>query len=230
MPYSTLVVRSVVLLCFPTSDVVFATLVRRTFESSTTNDPTGLQQQVRAFYPRAIVRAREALASFGGSAWYVYRDGRYSPFGRGRRWWGDAGTARMVLNDDGRYLEANDAMVQLLGISSAELMTQAAGSLAVPEYGSAIPWILQLLRDTGELHSTGTIRPRDGRPELAIEFHLTKDAAGPGRHVSWMRAVPAEAAAPSVADPSPGAHRSVAGDPVMDDLPGAEAPPPEANI
>ena len=33
--------------------------------------------------PRAVVRSREPLASLAGTAWYVYRDGRYSPFAMG---------------------------------------------------------------------------------------------------------------------------------------------------
>ena len=42
--------------------------------------PHDLEQALRPVYAQAIVRERDALASFGGRAWYVYRDGRYSPF------------------------------------------------------------------------------------------------------------------------------------------------------
>ena len=38
---------------------------------------------VRSLYPHAVVRSRDPLASLAGNAWYVYRDGRYSPFSDG---------------------------------------------------------------------------------------------------------------------------------------------------
>jgi hypothetical protein len=51
---------------------------------------------------------------------------------------------------------------------------------------------MQLLRDTGELHSLSMLRSRNDEPDAAVEFHFVKDAAGPGRHVSTLRLVAPE--------------------------------------
>ena len=139
MPYTPLVVRDVALLCFPPEDSVFATMVRRTFEASSSDTPTGLQRELRAVFPRAVVRSREALASFGGAAWYVYRDGRYSPFGRGPGWWEDPDAARVVVDDEGRYADANRSALDLLGVDLETLRRHRAGDFTVPDYSVAIP-------------------------------------------------------------------------------------------
>jgi PAS domain-containing protein len=194
LPYTSVTVRGVALLCFPPDDAAFATVARRMFETSTSDTPAALERQLRTAYPRAVVRSREALASFGGAAWYVYRDGRYSPFGRGSRWWEDPAAARITLDDDGGYIDANPAALELLGVDRETFRASRSGDFTVPGYGVAIPWILQLLRDTGELHSTAVLRSRGDRPAEPIEFHLVKDADGPGRHVSTIRRVPLESA------------------------------------
>jgi PAS domain-containing protein len=192
MPYRSLVVRGVVLLCFPPSDDVFAAAARRLLELSSARDPVALERELRQIYPRAVVRMRDAMASMTGPAWYVYRDGRYSPFVDTTPWWDDPSAARLVLLDDGRYADANEAAMALLGVDLEGLRSATAGDFTVPEFRQMVPWIFELLRDTGELHSTSMLRPR-GRPEQPIEYHFVRDGDGPGRHVSIIRSVPVEA-------------------------------------
>jgi len=194
LPYTSVTVRGIALLCFPPDDVVFATVARRTFETSGTDTPAGLEDQLRVAYPRAVVRSREPIASFGSPAWYVYRDGRYSPFASGPGWWEDPAAARVVVDDHGGYLDANSAALELLGVDRETFRASHSGDFSIPGFGPAIPWIMQLLQDTGELHSTSVLRPRGDRPAEPVEFHLVKDADGPGRHVSTFRRVPLEAA------------------------------------
>ena len=83
MPYTSVIVRDVALLCFPHDDVVFSALSRRRSRSLRAMLPSDLQRDVRSLYPHAVVRSRDPLASLAGNAWYVYRDGRYSPFSDG---------------------------------------------------------------------------------------------------------------------------------------------------
>ncbi len=190
MPYTSLIVRDIVLLCFPPDDAVFADIARRLLMSASVAEPAVIETALRQRYPQAVVRGRDPLASFGSSAWYLYRDGRYSPFNEGTHWWLEPDTARIVIDDDGRYLDGNPAALQLLGVDLEHLLASPSGSFTVPTYQESVPWILQLLQDTGELHSTTRLRPLDGRPDVPIEFHVTRDGAGIGRHISAVRPVP----------------------------------------
>jgi PAS domain-containing protein len=189
LPYTSVIVRDVALLCFPPDDVVFGAFVRRTFGELAGDAPADLQPVVRSLYPRAVVRPRESLASLAGNAWYVYRDGRYSPFSDGPPWWDEPTAARVVIDDAGCYVDANPPALALLGVSLKELRRSKAGDFTSPAVGAEAPWIMQLLRDTGELHSISMLRSRDGRIDEAVEFRFAKDAAGPGRHVSTLRRV-----------------------------------------
>ena len=192
MPYTSVIVRDVALLCFPHDDVVFSALVRRTFGESASDAPSDLQRDVRSLYPHAVVRSRDPLASLAGNAWYVYRDGRYSPFSDGPPWWDEPTAARVVIDDAGCYVDANPAALELLGVSLKELRRSRAGDFTPPAFGAEAPWIMQLLRDTGELHSLSMLRSRNNGHDAAVEFRFVKDAAGPGRHVSTLRLVPSE--------------------------------------
>jgi hypothetical protein len=192
MSYSSLLTHDVVLLCFPPVDAVFAEFARRAMDAIGPPRPDQLETYLRQVYPAAVVREREVLASFGRPAWYIYRDGRYSPF-VADPWWQASDTARIHLADDGRYLDASPPALELLKVDLEGLRAAAPGSFTVPTYRDVVPWILQLLQDTGELHSTAMLRPADGSPDVPVEYRLVKDAEGRGRHVATIRPVPAEA-------------------------------------
>jgi hypothetical protein len=186
------VARDVVLLCFPPEDAVFAEMARRSVEGIEKPDPVDLERVLRQAYPAASVRERDVLASFGRPAWYIYRDGRYSPFVNDR-WWEAPDTARILLGDDGRYLEANAAALELLQVDLGALRASPPGSFTAPTPQPAVAWILQLLFDSGELHSTSMLRPAGGAPDVPIEYRIVKDGDGRGRHVATIRPVPAAA-------------------------------------
>ena len=195
MPFRAVTVEGVGLLCFPPHDRAFQTIAMRLFPTLEDRTPGALQAALARTYPRATVRARADLASLGPAAgvWYVYRDGRFSPFSAGDRWWDDDAHARIVIGDDGRYLDANEAALALMGTTRAGLLASRTGDFTTERFAQVVPWVWDLLRQTGELHSTSILLARDGR-ELAVEFHLSRDGDGPGRHVSVMREVPLEAA------------------------------------
>jgi hypothetical protein len=201
VPYTSVAVRGIALLCFPPEDAVFARLARDSVTGAQGDDPAATQAALRRIYPHAVVVARHRLASFGGEAWYVYRDGRFSPFVESAPWWEDPSVARVVIAPDGEYLDANEPALALLGVALEELRAARSGDFTVPEYRVAVPWILQLVQDTGVLHSTSMLRRRDGAPDEPVEFHLVWEAEGPGRHVAWMRRVPLEAVRPPDASP-----------------------------
>ena len=68
-----------------------------------------------------------------------------------------------MLGPDGRYLDANEAALGLLGVDLDGLRAREPGSFTTPEVRETLPWVRQLLIDTGELHSTSILRPADGR-------------------------------------------------------------------
>lgn len=199
MPYRSVTHAGVTLLCFPPYDVVFARLSAERLAALSTRDPDLLQADLRATYPDATVRRREALASLGrGEAWYAYRDGRYSPFTSEEPWWEDPGVARLEIDADGRYVAGNDAALELIGVDAEGLATLRSGDLTDPATRPNVPWVWQLLQDVGELHSTASLVTPSGR-RLPVEYRLLLDAAGPGRHVSYLRLVPTDAVEPTSA-------------------------------
>jgi PAS domain-containing protein len=208
MPDSSVVVGGVALLCFPPADGVFCATAEQTFAALKAAIPAELEAALRRIYPRAVVRERERLASHE-PAWYVYRDGRYSPFTSTDPWWEAPDAARTVLDDAGAYLTASPAALDLLGVSCEELLASKAGAFTVPEYQVMIPWIFELLRDTGEIHSTTMLRPRRG-PDIPVEYRFLREGDGPGRHVSILRRVPAEAVGAGAAGVAAGTESRVA--------------------
>ena len=129
-------------------------------------------RDVRSLYPHAVVRTRDPLASLAGNAWYVYRDGRCSPFSDGPPWWDEPTAARVVIDDAGCYVDANPPALELLGVSLKELRRSRAGDFTPPAFGAEAPWTMQLLRDTGELHSLSMLRSRNDGPDAAVEFRI----------------------------------------------------------
>ena len=199
MPYRSIVASDVALLTFPPNDAVFHRAAHDTLATRPAIGPDELERALRRVYVRAIVREREALASFGGRAWSVYRDGRYSPFAT-IHWWLHPAAAAIVVGSDGRYLDASGAALELLGIDLDGLRAAEPGTFTTPEVREILPWVRQLLIDTGELHSTSILRPADGRPDIPIEYRFVRDGDGPGRHRAVIRPIPLEAVATGLDD------------------------------
>ncbi len=195
MPYRTVTHAGVSLLCFPPHDLVFAAVAARLLAELIDRTELNLQAALHATYPDAVVRARESLAALGGGeAWYAYRDGRYSPFTGSDPWWEAEGTASLTIDGDGRYVDANGAALDLIGVDLDTLRTMASGDLTDPASRPAVPWIRALLQDAGVLHSTSVLLRRDGR-RVPVEYRLILGAGGDGRAVSYLRSVPLDAAA-----------------------------------
>lgn len=198
MPYRSVTRDGVSLLCFPPHDLVFAAVAARNLEALAPADPERLQAALQASYPDAVVRAQHALASLGGGgvAWYAYRDGRYSPFTDHEPWWEAADCAWIAIAADGRYVDANQAALDLIGIDLETLRTMSTGSLTDPAVRPDVPWIWALLEDVGTLHSTSILVTPGGR-RVPVEYRLLLGAAPGGHSICYLRAVPLEAAAPT---------------------------------
>jgi PAS domain-containing protein len=205
MPYRSVTRDGVTLLCFPPHDLVFAGHAAHMLGLPDVADPGALQDALRTVYPGAVVRARESLAALGGGiAWYAYRDGRYSPFTDTEAWWEAEDVAYLVIDAEGRYVDANEAALDLIGMDMVALRSMSTGELTDPAVRPTVTWIWALLEDVGTLHSTSILVTPEGR-RVPIEYRLVRDGASEGRSVSFLRRVPLDAVAASdpVAGPDP---------------------------
>ena len=188
---------------FPAEDVAFRRHVGDAFtalEAAATKrprsrrarpiEPHDLQVRLRDRYPAAVVRARDALADPGAAEplWYVYRFGSVVP---GYRWWEEPGHAWAIIDDERRFLDVSTSLTEIVEVPAEALQGRTVEEFANPDDVSASDdvrgmWVV--LRTDGTLHSTLRFRRRDGMPR-EIEYHVTKDGAGPGRHLAVVREV-----------------------------------------
>ena len=66
-----------ILILNPRSDAQFVALISELM-TDLVDQPSALQEGLRARFPDAVVRRRE-LSSEPTEVWYVYRDGRWTP-------------------------------------------------------------------------------------------------------------------------------------------------------
>ena len=184
---------------FPPEDAAFRRFVDDVFDAlcaaagsraRTAMDPEELQWRLRDRYPAAVVRRRDPLAdpSAGDLVWYVYRFGSVAA---GRRWWEEPGHAWAVFDDERRFVEASGSLLEIVEVPRDALLGRPIEAFSNPEDISAVADVEAMWADLmrrGELHSTLRFRRLDGTPR-EIEYHVTRDGAGPGRHLAIVREV-----------------------------------------
>lgn len=184
---------------FPFEDAAFRRFVDEAFEAiqglTTPHadgrlDPLELQLRLRDRYPAAVVRERDALADpgSGDTLWYVYRFGSVVP---GRRWWEEPGHAWAILDDDRRFVELSTSLTLIVEAPREVLIGTQVEAFSNPDDVTAPDDVLALwteFLERGLLHSTLRYRRLDGSAR-EIEYHVTKDGAGPGRHLAVVREI-----------------------------------------
>jgi PAS domain-containing protein len=152
--------------------------------------PAELQRRLRVGYPAAVVRERDSLADpgMGALVWYVYRYGSVAP---ARQWWEEPGHAWAILDDDRRFAEISSTLANIVEAPRDVLLGRPVEAFANPEDATAADdvaalWTELLVR--GQLHATLRFRRMDGSPR-ELEYHVTKDGAGPGRHLAIVREI-----------------------------------------
>jgi PAS domain S-box-containing protein len=190
---------------FPAEDVAFRRYVLAAVESMRAiaagrqsarpprrMDPQDLQWRLREQYPAAVVRERDSLADPEPDErlWYVYRFGSVTP---GRRWWEEPGHAWAVLDDGRCFVEVSTSLTEIAEVSADDLRGRPIEAFSNPDDVSArddVAALWAVLGEGGVLHSTLRFRHRDGTPR-EIEYHVTRDGAGPGRHLAVVREIDA---------------------------------------
>lgn len=183
---------------FPSEDTAFrrfadAALTRVRVEATGSDlglDPADLQHAIRDRYPAAVVRARDSLADpgYGEIVWYVYRFGSVTA---GRHWWEEPGHAWAILDEHRQFAEVSTSLLDIVEVPREAIIGRRVEELANPDDVSAAEdvaalWAEMLLR--GELHATLRYRRLDGA-QREIEYHVTREAAGPGRHLAVVREI-----------------------------------------
>jgi PAS domain-containing protein len=152
-------------------------------------DPADLQARLRSRYPSAVVREEApSAARQHETVWAVYRFGSVVP---GRRWWEEPGHAWAILDRDRLFVEVSTALAEMVEVPRDALVGQPVERLSNPDDVSAVDDVRGLwgeLLAGGELHGTLRFRHLDGSPR-EIEYHVTRDAAGPGRHLAIVREI-----------------------------------------
>ena len=184
---------------FPSEDLAFRRCIAEAFADlladvdarpGTRLEPEELQARLRERYPAAVVRARDPLADPGDGdhVWYAYRFGSVSP---GRRWWEEPGHAWAILDDERRFVEVSTSLTELVEVSRAELLGRRVEAFSNPQDVTASEDVQALWAEfltRGEIHATLRFRRLDGTPR-EIEYHVTKDGAGPERHLAVVREI-----------------------------------------
>jgi PAS domain S-box-containing protein len=181
----------VVVRTFPTADLVFAERVRellqRELQSNHGQVCEALETGLRDVYPLVRATIRTEVAGFGDTAIYLFRDGSVAASLMAEDWIGDEGTARLVSDRSGTYVEANTPAESLFGRTAGEIVGRKVGSFTRPdariEDADAV-W--RALEQAGRLHSLAIIQCGDGT-ETPVEFVTVKDGDGAGRNVTYLR-------------------------------------------
>jgi PAS domain-containing protein len=176
---------------FPTADVVFAERVRELLQRELGPHreaiPAALETALRDVYPHVHATIRSDVAGFGDTVIYVFRDGSISALQMAEDWIDDPATARIVSDESGTYVEANERAAALFRRRADEIVGNKAGSFTRADArieDSGAVW--RALEQTGRLHSLAMIRCADGT-ETPVEFVTVQDGDGLGRNVTYLR-------------------------------------------
>jgi PAS domain-containing protein len=184
---------------FPTEDLAFRRYVAEAFAAVVADvearpdailEPEELQLRLRERYPAAVVRPRETLAEpvDGDELWYVYRFGSIAP---GIRWWEEPGHAWAILDDERLFVEVSTSLTAIVEAPRDVLLGLAVETFSNPDdetAGDDVRALWTEFLERGELHSTLRFRRLDGT-QREIEYHVTREGAGPGRHLAVVREI-----------------------------------------
>jgi PAS domain S-box-containing protein len=96
--------------------------------------------------------------------------------------------ARIRVDRDGRYLEANGQALELLGVTEDELLELDISAFTPPEYRDVVMEAWRVRATTGPIRAAGTttLRPRAGSP-IGIEYENVRKPDG--TYVSTFAAI-----------------------------------------
>lgn len=172
----------------PSADRAFRAHVDAAIEALGVTNLPALETRLHEAYPTAVVRVSSVLGSvvFDDVRLYVYRDRQAARQPLPGDWWRDESLPRTVVNEEGRYLDANDAAARLFGVDRATIVGSTAGRFTRHEGGEDVARrLFETVARYGEIASTAVVVRPDGE-QVPIEFHMRRLAAGTG-YLTVMR-------------------------------------------
>ena len=157
---------------FPRDDTAFAAFVRATMAKlgpDEREDAAAVQAALRRWHTRALVRPQDPMASFGGTTWYIYRDGT-AGVRLEQDWWQAEGVATARLGEDEVFIDGDD--------EACRLVDCPPGGLAGVPWRELVPveardtdgeWLFGPLKDGKPVQSTFDFPRADGTRRV-IEY------------------------------------------------------------
>jgi diguanylate cyclase (GGDEF)-like protein/PAS domain S-box-containing protein len=93
----------------------------------------------------------------------------------------------LLMNDEGRYLEANPAACELLGYSRDEILTKSVQDITAAEQHDSVDSLLQEFVQTGRQSGEYILNSKDNKRSV-VEYRAVANIV-PGMHLSVMRDV-----------------------------------------
>lgn len=192
---------SVNVVTIPSADRAFRAHVDAAIEDLGLKDLSALEARLREAYPTAALHVSSVLGSrvADDARLYVYRDRDAARQPQPGEWWRDEDLPRTVVNDEGRYLDANDAAARLFGVDRSTIVGSAAGRFTRHEGGEDVARrLFETVARYGEIASTAVVVRPNGE-QVPIEFHMGRLASGT-LYLTVMRPVGPLAASVAVND------------------------------
>jgi PAS domain S-box-containing protein len=171
------------LVCLPSRDEAFSDYVHAIRVQEDPASPIELERRLQRVYPSARVRRRD-LTGEASDLWYVFRESPYT-FPVAEDWWHSPDVAHVAVTFGGVAVEANDAVLGLLGVERDGLIGQHYRGFVPPEalHDAGMLMKIVLRRRTGA--SRVVLKRGDGR-RIEVEWHA--QVRGTRLH-AWFRPV-----------------------------------------
>ncbi len=152
---------------FPRDDTAFAAFVRATMAKlgpDEREDAAAVQAALRRWHTRALVRPQDPMASFGGTTWYIYRDGT-AGVRLEQEWWQAEGVATARLGEDEVFVDGDD--------EACRLVDHPPGGL------TGVPWRELVPVEARRHRRRVAVRPAQGRQRPSNRPSTTRAPMAP---------------------------------------------------
>ena len=180
--------------CFPDDDDFTAAVNDRAsrIDFGDIDADQKLEAALREDHLLAVVRPQHELAQPLGERsplWYVYRYGTQPP--AADHWYDKPGLAAITIDSGGIQVAMNDAAEGLIGYPRAAVIGAPVGAVLAPQAEAAPEDAARLwaafIEDGIPLNGTFRV-PRPDGTSVELEYHVSRDGDGPGRHRAVFRA------------------------------------------